>query len=224
MRINTLIFIFILLADGGISQAQVMPGIEGGVGFATMHFEPMPPYTHINSASILSYHINGHFAVAMNSHWWLLAGIDFARKGNDRNFSYFFNDSFHESVHQKLAALYAQVPICLQRNISLHSSNSLFLCLGAAPGYLLAGVNHLDVTGSDSARAYGYHTTTAMRRNNPTASFDMSILLSAGYLSSGGWYLSASYSPGVNDIGLATEVDKNRMFTFNAGLYFNKKK
>lgn len=203
-------------------SAQINSSLEFGAGLATQHFEPVFPYTHVNTANIASYHAGARISTMLNKRWTLFVGMDISRKGSIRDFSYFYNDSFHEAVHQKLAAAYLQLPVGLQLNIKIKTDQYLNIALGAAPGYLVAGRNLLDVVGADSATAYTYHSVTAMKSNNPLAAFDVSLLCSLGYQSAQGWYMSACYMPGVNDVGLGTEVDKNRVFWLSFGYLFSR--
>jgi len=52
--------------------------------------------------------------------------------------------------------------------------------------------------------------------------FDIGLNLTAGYELATGLFFRAYYTTGVTDIGLGTEVDKNRVWGAGAGYIFGK--
>ena len=205
------------------AKAQIGYGPEIGIGVSRMYFAPpIYPidYTEASTGAIASGKIGGLIDFPLNKHFYVQAGISFAREGVTRSFSYYFSDSFNESVNQTLYLNYFQVPVSLIFKTGVQGKGRFIFGVGASPAYLIGGRNKLQdnqvfkgVTGDTTSNTL---VVSALNR------FDIGVSLTAGYELRGGLFLRAYYTDGVNDLSLNTEIDKNRMWGIAAGYIFGK--
>jgi len=211
-----------LLFTYGQANAQPGFGPEVGVGMSSMHFAPPLGFTSASVATTASGKIGGLVDLPLNKHLFFQAGLSVSGKGAVRAFSYYTNDSFNESVNQTLHIYYADLPLNLLFK-SGHQGRGRFIGgLGATPSYIIGGKNKLH----DSFDSSGIKSVTdddlKIVTGKTIKGFDIGLNLSAGYELPTGLFFRAYYTVGVSDIGMGTEVDKNRMWGISAGYLFGK--
>jgi Outer membrane protein beta-barrel domain len=187
-----------------------------------MHFQPNVLYTSASTAYVPAIGLGMQADIPITKHLYLQTGILFSRKGDIRSFSYANNDSFHETVDQKLGLAYAEAPINVTFKTGLQGRGRICFTIGIKPGYLLFGNNHIHATGVYAGQGYDTTTLSTVSNGKVLHAFDMALVLSAGYELANGWFVKCAYSPGINDIGLGGEVDKNRTLYLAAGRYLGK--
>ena len=204
------------------ATGQTGYGPEVQIGMARMHFQPNILYTAAQSHYTPAYGIGGNIDYPVTGKVYLQAGLLVSRKGDDRTFSYATNDSFHESVTQKLGMAYAELPLGVTLKTGTQGRGRCLFTMGLKPGYVIYGTNKIHVAGVYAGASYDTSTNTRITNGNPVYSFDMALILSAGYELPTGWYFRFTYAPGINDIGLGGEVDKNRTLYLSCGRIFGK--
>jgi hypothetical protein len=220
MRKYFLLLMLVWQATAGWSQTGYGPEVQMGV--AGMHFQPNVLYTSASAAYIPAFGFGMQADIPITKHLYLQPGILFSRKGDARSFRYANNDSFHENVDQKLGLAYLEAPINVTFKTKQQGRGRLFFTIGIKPGYILFGNNSIHATGVFAGTAYDTTTQASVTNGKPLHSFDVALVLSAGYETANGWFVKFAYSPGINDIGLGGEVDKNRTIYVACGRYFGK--
>ena len=207
------------------AQGQLGYGPELGVGMSTFKFAaPTSPilYTSSSVSSILSGKLGFLIDVPLSRHLYFQSGLYVSRKGAERSFSYHFNDSFSEQVHQSVYANYFDVPIGVVFKKGLQGKGRIMAGLGGQPSYIIGGRTMLDdrlvFAGVDSnTKTYGKIETEKTLRG-----FDIALLVTLGYEAATGMFVRAWYSSGVNDLGISSEIIKNRTWGLSAGYIFGK--
>lgn len=207
------------------TNAQPGFGPEIGLGMGSMHFAPplYPiPYTAASVSPILSGKVGGLADFSLNKHFYFQAGIEVSRKGAKRSFSYYKNDSFNEAVSQTLYINYFDAPVNVVYKTGIQGKGRFMFGLGATPSYIIGGRNKLKdhlvfrdtlTVTNDNSRIDIGHTL---------GGFDIGLNISAGYELATGLFFRAYYTAGINDIGMNTEIDKNRIWGISAGYLFGK--
>ena len=215
----------VLLLSATIARAQIGYGVEGGAGMATMRFAPSQYpiyYTSGEANPVASYRIGALIDVPIHKHLALQSGIYFTRKGAVRSFSYYRNDSFNETVHQTLLLNYAGMPLMVCYKFSMQGKGRMMAGIGADIAYAIGGRNKL----SDDYTSYGIHGTsndnTTVSVGNTVKGVDLGLALMAGYEAPTGLFVRVSYTTGTQDIGVGTEISKNRSVLLSAGYIFGK--
>ena len=204
--------------------AQAGIGAEVQLGVAGMHFQPNELYTSANTAYVPGFALGAMLDAPVTGKVYLQAGVLLSRKGDDRSFSYAFNDSFHESVSQKFGLGYAEIPLDVTLKTGIQGKGRLFFTIGIKPSYLVYGTNTIHANGTSSGVAYDTTTHSVITDGKPLKRFEMSLILAAGYELPTGWFLKFVYAPGITDLGQGGEVDKNRTLSISAGRYLGKKR
>ena len=207
--------------------AQTGIAIEGGIGMSSMRFVPPTRpviYPFSSTGALISGKIGALADVPLNKRVYFQAGLGVSRKGAVRDFSYYKNDSFNESVHQTLSIYYADLPLSVIYKSGLKGKGCFIAGLGATFSYILTGNNQLSdyqvfnaVLSSTNIRAKIINGTTIH-------AFDLGMNACVGYELPSGCFFRAYYTMGVNDIGVGTEVDKNRTWGISAGYFLSKKR
>jgi hypothetical protein len=208
-------------------QAQGAFGITGGIGMSSMHFAPSTYpilYTSAATNAIASGTVGALADMPLSKHIYFQAGADLSLRGAGRQFSYYTNDSFHESVNQTLYMYYADVPLSIVYKSGMQGRGRFIAGLGATFSYLFFGKNKLNDNAVYNDTAYNTNGTSNIANGSTIHAFDLGINMFAGYEMPAGLFLRAYFTTGVQDIGIGTEVDKNRMWGISAGFFFGKKR
>jgi hypothetical protein len=219
MRIT--LFIVLLLLPGFI-HAQIGFGPEIGIGVSTMRFAPDLRFTSANHSAIFSYRVGGLVDVKFTSRIYFQAGIAFSHKGQYREFSFYSSDTLNAAAKQTLTLNYAEAPLAVLYKTGAQGRGRVILGVGATPAYIIGGRNKLHLYGADSGRQFDNKTNNPVTSDKPVAMFDIGITLTAGYELPTGLFFRGYYTAGTKDIGLGTEIDKNRAYGIAAGYIFGK--
>jgi len=215
--------LFIFTCNSAI--AQIGYGPELGLGMSTYKFAPSATpidYTSASVNTIFSGKIGVIIDEPLNKHIYFQAGVFLSRKGAERSFSYYKNDSFHEAVHQTLDVNYIEVPLSVIFKTAKQGKGRFMFGLGATPSYIVGGQNHLQDIGKYNDSSINSNGTYKISIGNTLHAFDIGVNVVAGYELPTGLFFRVYYTGGVNDIGIRSEVDKNRMFGISAGYLFGK--
>jgi len=220
------ILLFITLSLYALSlSAQVGFGVEGGIGIAGMKFAPSqyPIYYTAGSASpVMATKVGALLDVPMNKHLYFQSGFYAYHKGAVRSFSYHLSDSFNESVHQTLQLYYGTVPVMLLYKFGMQGKERLIAGIGADVAYLLGGSNKI----TDNYTSYGIagsnSGTTPVVAGQTVRGFDIGLALCAGFELGSGAFLRICYTTGNQDIGMGTEISKNRSGCITGGWIFGR--
>ena len=158
----------------------------------------------------------------INKHMYFQAGLSVSLKGCTRNFSYYQNDSFNEAVKQTLTLYYADLPVSLVYKTGIQGKGRVIFGIGATPSYLVGGKTKLQDKGVYNDTAMSTSGNYSIIRGETLHGFDIALNLTAGYELPTGLFFRAYYTTGVNDIGVGSELDKNRMWGIAAGFLFGK--
>jgi len=217
-------FVFALFVCSHVF-GQVGFGPEIGVGMSGMHFAPSTYpilYTSASVSTMASGRAGGVLDVPLNPHFYFQAGIDFSRKGASRSFSYYKNDSFNEVVNQTLDMYYAELPLNVLYKFGKQDKGRFYIGAGATPAYIIAGTNKLQDHAVFNGTADNTNDNLKIVAGKTISGFDVGANFFAGYELATGVFFRGYYLVGVKDIGLGTEVDKNRMWGISAGYIFGK--
>jgi hypothetical protein len=218
-------FIYSLLSALFLSvacAAQVGLGPEVGVGMSSMYFAPVPEFTSAATSSIFSWRAGGLVDFGLNKHIYVQSGIYFSQKGENRDFSFFSNDSLNEAVKQTLTIYYIDVPVTVVFKTGMQGKGRFYLGLGADPAYIMGGSNKLHAKGATNGIPFNTNIDQKIVSGNPLAMFDIGMHLKAGYELPTGLFVGAYYIAGMKDLGLGYEKDKNRMWGITAGYIMGK--
>ncbi len=219
-----LIFCAALLATALNVRAQMGFGPEVGLGMSSMRFAPAIGFTSATRSAIFSGKVGGLVDARISKHVYGQAGVSFARRGQERTFSFYVSDSVNASVEQALTIHYIDIPLSVVYKTGTQGRGRFILGIGATPGYIVGGNNKLRQSGTDSGVAFSNSFNKPILATDPTpvARFDLGVNLSAGYELPTGLFFRAYYTSGVQDIGRGTEINKNRMWGISAGYLFGK--
>jgi hypothetical protein len=220
MRTIYLLIIFIFC--GATARAQVGYGIEAGIGMATMKFAPAQLYSAGDASPIAGGKLGGLVDVPLSRHLAFQSGAYISRKGAIRSFSYYLNDSFNESVHQTLHISYVDLPLALFYKTGIQGKGRFTAGIGAMLSYITGGKNKLHDHLVFNDTLYDSNIVLKISNKNPVSAFDMGLYVSAGYELPVGLFFRAYYVSGTRDIGLGTEIDKNKVLGISAGWIFGK--
>jgi hypothetical protein len=222
---NLLLLVMLFIVAIRPVYAQFGFGPEIGVGMSSMHFAPTTYpilYTSASVSPIFSGKAGGLIDLPLNKHIYFQAGLSFSREGAVRSFSYYTNDSNHESVHQTLHISYIDLPASVVYKSGMQGKGRFTAGLGVTASYIIGGRNLLQ----DSLMHAGVPTNTndnlKISVGNTINGFDLGLNASAGYELPTGLFFRAYYMVGVSDIGVGTEVDKIRMWGIAAGYFLGK--
>jgi hypothetical protein len=223
MRVYLLLIACLLLS--GTAPAQVGFGVEGGMGLATMRFAPSQypiRYTSGDASGIVGYKIGAIIDVPMQKRMYFQSGLFYARKGAVNKFGYYFNDSFNTAVRQELYLHYVDLPIQVLFKSGQQGKGRFTLGLGAVLAYAVGGQMNIEEhlvyndTPSTLQDKVQISTGNAVRR------FEASLHLTSGYELPTGLFFRAYYTAAITDIGLGTEILKNRALGIAVGYTFGK--
>lgn len=205
--------------------AQVGIGVELGVGLSGMKFAPpmIPiPYTSAAVSPLLSGRLGAFIDVPLNEHISFQAGLYASRKGAVRDFSYHISDSFNEAVHQSLSLIYAELPLAVLYKTGKQGEGRFVAGLGGTPSYIIGGTSR--ITDDIVFGGIADHVTDKqkVKVNTTVKGFDAGLTFTAGYEWPTGMLLRAYYISGISDIGMATEISKNRMGGISIGYIFGE--
>lgn len=203
------------------AQGQIGFGPEVGIGISTMHFAPAVGFTSASTSGIFSGKIGGIIDIGLNRKAYFQSGLFLSRKGQARDFSYYFADTLHEAVHQTLYINYIDVPVNIIYKTGTQGKGRVIFGLGVTGSYILGGRNKLHLAGNNGT-PFDISTDRKITSDKPVDLFDIGINLSGGYELPTGLFFRAYYTAGVKDIGLGSEIDKNRMWGVSAGCLFGK--
>ncbi len=203
-------------------SAQVGYGPEAGIGMSTMKFAPDQIFSSASSSSVFSWRAGGLIDVGLNKNFYFQAGLMITQKGQSRDFSYYTNDTVNASVKQTLTIYYADLPVNLIYKTGHQGKGRFIAGIGATPSYIIAGKNQLRKEVDIKGTPFISDLNKTVTYRNPVAMFDMGFNLSAGYELPTGLFFRVYYTAGIRDIGLGTEIDKNRIWGISAGYLFGK--
>ena len=222
-----LLLIAVLLVFSRSVQAQTGFGIEGGIGMCSMKFAPPTYpilYTAASTGALVSGKLGALADIPMNKHLYFQAGLSVSRRGAVRDFSYYRNDSFNETIHQTLSMFYGDMPLSVVYKTGIQGKGRFVIGIGATFSYLLAGTSKISDYAVNRDTATNYSGTDKLVAGQLIHAFDLGLNLSAGYEMPTGWFFKVYYTMGVNDIAVGTEIDKNRIWGVSAGYFFGKKR
>jgi hypothetical protein len=223
MRWFFTLLLLVVFACTGFSQIGFGP--EAGIGMSSMRFAPLlqpVDYTAASTGAIASGKIGALMDVPLNRHIYFQTGLYFSRRGAVRDFSYYQNDSFNATVHQELDIYYFDLPLNVLYKSGEQGMGRFIAGIGATPSYIIGGKNKLQehqVFNDTLSNSNGVYPVSI---GNTIKGFDIGVNLLAGYELSTGLFFRAYYTIGVSDIGLGTEIDKNRIWGISAGYIFGK--
>ena len=215
-------FIIILLLYTASAYAQPGFGPEVGIGMSSMHFAPPIGFTTASGSTILSGKIGGIADFSLSKHIYFQPGIFLSRKGQSREFSFSTSKSLNESVQQTLTINYIDVPVNLIYKTGIQGKGRIIVGLGVTPSYIIGGRNKLQAQGVYNDTPYTTNINAQIANGKPVGMFDIGINIIVGYELPTGLFFRAYYTAGIKDIGLDTEIDKNRMWGVSAGYLFGK--
>jgi len=205
--------------------AQVGFGSELGIGMSSMHFAPPTYpilYTSASVSPIFSGKVGGVIDLPLSKHVYFQAGLSLSRRGAVKSFSYYKNDSFNESVHQTLNINYLDLPVNVLYKSGMQGKGRFIVGLGATASYIIGGRNILQDHQVYNDSMTNTNDNVKISLVNTLHGFDIGVNVTAGYESPTGLFFRLYYTVGVNDIGIHTETDKNRMWGIAAGYFFGK--
>jgi len=216
------VFCCVLLLSCLALRAQSGFGPEVGIGMSSMHFAPAFGFTSASGSPVFSWRAGGNTDFELNKHIYLQAGLFCAQKGQNREFSFYTNDTLNASFHQTLTLYYAELPVSVLYKSGMQGKSRFFAGLGSVASYIIGGNNHIkketSFNGNSTTVTHDYNVTYG----NPVAMFDIGMALSAGFEAPTGFYIKLYYTVGMKDIGLGGEIDKNRMWGVGAGYLFGR--
>jgi Outer membrane protein beta-barrel domain len=218
-------WLIVLLLTGITASAQVGWGPELGIGQSSYKFAPSTypiDYTSASKSSVISGKLGLMVDAPLARHIYFQAAAELAIKGGQKDFSYYQSDSFNESVRQTLNSYYAQVPLSVCYKTGMQGKGRFIAALGAVPSYLLGGQNHLKDASVFNDTASNSNGTYPIKAGRTIHAFDIGVMVSAGYEMPTGLFFRAYYLAGVNDIGIGSELDKNRMWGISVGYLLGK--
>ena len=158
----------------------------------------------------------------LNKHIYFQAGLSFSRKGAVKSFSYYKNDSFNETVRQTLNISYFDLPLSVMYKSGIQGKGRFIIGIGATPSYIIGGRNKLQDHQVYRDTLTNTNDNLKISVGKTVSGFDIGVNLTAGYELPTGLFFRVYYTAGVNDIGIGTEIDKNRMWGIAAGYLFGK--
>lgn len=221
MRQVFLFWLFSLLFLKAGAQIGFAP--EAGIGISYMHFEPDPSvFTSSSTKPIISGRLGGTIDVNPGKAIYVQSGIFLSRKGQNRNYSFFINDSFNEAINQKLTINYFDVPINVLYKTGVQGTGRFFFGLGATLSYIVGGRDKIHAQGKFNDTPFVADINNKVVADETLKGFDLGVNLTAGYELPTGLFFRAYWILGANDIGLGFERDKNRMAGISAGFFLGK--
>lgn len=202
------------------SHAQLGFGPEIGVGGSNMKFAPNSAFTSSGTTGMASARIGGMIDVPFSKDIYFQSGLSLSHKGHSRHYSFSVSDSLNDYEHRSLSLNYIDLPLTIVFKSRSQGKGRAFFGIGATMSYLLGGTNKLDAHGRYNDTAF-----TINSQSSPDAilrKFDIGVNLSAGYELPTGLYFKVFYLGGVKDLGLTSEIDKNRMWGIGTGYIFGK--
>jgi hypothetical protein len=181
-------------------------------------------YTAASTGALASGKLGAFMDMPLNKHIYFQAGLFVSRKGAVRSFSYYTSDSFNESIHQTLSIYYTDVPLSVVYKSGMQGKGRFIAGIGATLSYVIGGKNKLNDYQVYKDTVYSSNTDGKIIPGTDIRGFDIGMSLSAGYELPSGLLFRAYYTLGVSDIGLGTEVDKNRIWGISAGYFLGKKR
>lgn len=215
---RSLVVLFLLLAN--TCMAQIGYGPEAGIGMSTFKFQP-PSYPVIYTSSSVTPMLSGRIGIIVDlpitKRAYFHAGVSFSRKGAERAFSYHYSDSFNEAVSQKLSINYFEVPLILLYKTGMQGKGRFVAGIGATPSLIAGGRDKYADAGTTDGVPFSYAGEEKINVGKTLKSFDIGVTLTAGYELPTGLYCRVYYTGGVSDIGVQTEVVKNRVLAIAIG-------
>ena len=212
--------VFIAMAHGP-AAAQLGYGPEAGIGVANMLFKPENVFTSFTTSATISARLGGTIDIGFTQHIYFQSGLFFSHKGQKRTYSFYVNDSFSDAEQQTLNLYYIDLPLSVVFKTGLQGKGRFFFGLGATLSYLAWGKNIREATGVAAGVPFNVADNGSVNSATLRA-FDLGGNFFAGYELSTGWYFKAHIMPGVKDLGLGSEIDKNRVWGLAAGYFFGK--
>jgi hypothetical protein len=222
MKIIRKISILLLLAAAQTVDAQIGYGPEVAIGLSNMRFAPDMAFTEASKSSAFSFRIGGVADIPLNRKIYFQSGLLLSKKGHQRSFAFYVSDSLNESVDQTLTLYYVELPLNLCFKTQSQGKGRFTLGAGATLSNLAFGRNVLNASGASSGVPYTTHIDEPVSDGKPLSAFDASVNAFMGYELPNGLAFKAYYTSGLNDLGLGTEIDKNRIGGIAATWYFGK--
>jgi len=219
-----LVFLFMFIVHSSAS-AQIGFGVELGAGFSGIKFAPSTypiDYTSASTSAIFGGKIGALVDVPLSKHIYFQTGLYVSRKGGARTFSYYANDSFNESVNQTLNIYYGEAPVSIIYKTGMQGKGRVILGIGATPAYIIGGRDQLKDQGAYQGVSINSDGNYKIVSGTTIHGFDIGVNLIAGYELPTGLFFRLYYTAGVNDIGIGSEFDKNRIWGIAAGYIWGK--
>ena len=125
-------------------------------------------------------------------------------------------------MHQTLNINYFALPVGVVYKTGVQGKGRFIAGLGATPSYIIGGRNLLRDNQVFKDTPTISNTNDKIIADKTLHGFDIGVTLTAGYELPTGLFFRVYYTAGVNDIGIHTEIVKNRMFGISAGFTFGK--
>jgi hypothetical protein len=222
---KNLFFSFLLFIAAGASNAQVGFGPELGVGLSTLRFAPATApilYTSGSVSPVFSIKLGGLIDVPLNRHAYFQTGLYLSEKGGESSFSYYDSATSNEFVKRTLHFTYLELPLVVVVKTSEQGYGRFIAGIGAVPSYLLSGSYKYNVKGANVSGPFDISNSGHIGSSSDFNSFDMGLMLTAGFEIPGGIFLRGYFLTGATDLSPNTEIIKNRMFGVSAGYIMGK--
>lgn len=206
------------------SQAQLAFGLEGGIGASSMYFAPAVGFTNASQTPITSWKVGEVADIQLNNNIFVQTGASLLQKGQSRKFSFYTSDSLNVAEDQDLKLLYAEIPINIVFKTGHLGTERFFFGIGANFGYLIGGKFKYHSYGSAYGVPFDTTATDRAQDKDPVRAFEMGLNLNGGYELPSGLLFRLYYTLGISDVGMGTEIDKNRNWGFSVGYLFGKRK
>ncbi len=201
-------------------HAQLGYGPEVSLGSSSMHFVPNSAFTSSSTSGIFSYRLGGVIDAPFTKHLYFQSGLSFSHKGGDRNYSFYVSDSLNDAESRSLVLNYIDLPLTIVYKTRSQGKGRAILGMGATMSYLIGGTSTLNAHGAYNDTAFTVHSKTTP--DQILRKFDIGANFFIGYELPTGLYFKVYYLSGVKDLGLTSEVSKNKMWGISAGFMFGK--
>ncbi len=204
------------------THAQLAIAPEIGVGISDMRFAPILGFTAASTKPLPAFKIGAAIEAGFNKHVYLQSGLFFATKGQQRSYSFYDSDTLNDQTNQTLNLYYIDAPVSIFFKTGQQGSGRVIFGLGATFSYLVTGTNMVHSVGVNGTPFDVSYSSTIKTGGNNWSPWDLGINLTGGYELPTGLYFKIYYTAGLKDLGLNTEMDKNRIFGLSAGYFFGK--
>lgn len=202
------------------ASAQLGFGPEAGIGKSNMRFVPDNAFNLASTKSIVAGRIGAMIDAPFNRHIYFQSGLFYSFKGHRRLYSFYQSDSLYDTEERSLRLGYLDLPLSIVFKTNEQGKSRFFLGVGGTFSYQVSGTSVFHAQGKYNDTAYVVDATTGT--DGLLRKFDLAATFFAGYELPTGLFIKAYYISGVKDLGMTTEISKNRMWGIGAGYIFGK--